>query len=142
MRAVDVSWNLQGHNLTEHPAFAMSLVGDPYLLSTLRLRSHRALYSRIAAHARIESLSRSEVEPYLEHQLRQVGIERPCFEPAAIELLASASEGIPRTINLVARAAWIQAAKDKSLQISTTHLQSALDLVPGVMEIRQNSSHP
>jgi len=43
---------------------------------------------------------------------------------------------------LVARAAWIQAAKDKSLQISATHLQSALDLVPGVMEIRQNSSNP
>jgi type II secretory pathway predicted ATPase ExeA len=74
--------------------------------------------------------------------LRQVGIERPCFEPGAVELLASASEGIPRTINLVARAAWIQAAKEKSLQISATHLQSALDLVPGVMEIRQNSSHP
>ena len=46
------------------------------------------------------------------------------------------------TINLVARAAWIQAAKDKSLQISTTHLQSALELVPGVMDIRQNSSRP
>jgi Mu transposase, C-terminal len=50
-----------------------------YLLATLRLRSHRALYSRIAAHARIESLSRSEVEPYLEHQLRRVGIERPAL---------------------------------------------------------------
>src|SRR5208337_109851 len=99
-----------GLNLPEQPAFALILVGDPYLLATLRLRSHRALYSRIAAHARIEGLSPSEVEPYLEHQLRQVGIERPCFEPAAVELLASASEGIPRTINLVARAAWIQAA--------------------------------
>ena len=142
MSALEDIRMLLGLNLPEQPAFALILVGDPYLLSTLRLRSHRALYSRIAAHARIESLSRSEVEPYLEHQLRQVGIERPCFEPAAIELLASASEGIPRTINLVARAAWIQAAKDKSLQISATHLQSALELVPGGMEIRQNSSHP
>jgi type II secretory pathway predicted ATPase ExeA len=42
------------------------------------------------------------------------------------------AQGIPRTINLMARAAWIQAAKDKSLQISATHLQSALELVPGV----------
>ena len=112
MSALEDIRMLLGLNLPEQPAFALILVGDPYLLSTLRLRSHRALYSRIAAHARIEGLSRSEVEPYLEHQLRQVGIERPCFEPAAVELLASASEGIPRTINLVARAAWIQAAKD------------------------------
>jgi general secretion pathway protein A len=132
---------LLGLNLPEQPAFALVLVGDPYLLSALRLRSHRALYSRIAAHARIESLSRSEVESYVEHQLRQVGIERPCFDAAAVELLASATEGIPRTINLVARAAWIEAAKEKSLQINAAHLQSALELVPGVMEMRQNSSH-
>jgi general secretion pathway protein A len=131
---------LLGLNLPEQPAFALILVGDPYLLSALRLRSHRALYSRIAAHARIESLSRSEVESYVEHQLRQVGIERPCFDAAAVELLASATEGIPRAINLVARAAWVEAAKDKSLQINAAHLQSALELIPGVMEMRQNSS--
>lgn len=129
---------LLGLNLPEQPAFALILVGDCYLLSALRLRSHRALYSRIAAHARIEPLSRVELEAYLEHQLRQAGIQRPCFEPAAVELLASASEGIPRTINLLARAAWIEAAKDKALQISAAHLQSALELVPGVMEIRQS----
>jgi type II secretory pathway predicted ATPase ExeA len=131
---------LLGLNLPEQPAFALILVGDQYLLSALRLRSHRALYSRIAAHVCIEGLKPSELEPYLEHQLRQVAIERPCFEAAALELLASASEGIPRTINLLARAAWIQAAKENALQISAAHLQSALELVPGVLEIRQNSS--
>jgi general secretion pathway protein A len=131
---------LLGLNLPEQPAFALILVGDQYLLSALRLRSHRALYSRIAAHVCIESLKPAELEPYLEHQLRQVGIERSCFETAALELLASASEGIPRTINLLARAAWIEAAKEKALQISAAHLQSALELVPGVLEIRQNSS--
>src|SRR6201994_382567 len=142
MSALEDIRMLLGLNLPEQPAFALILVGDPYLLSTLRLRSHRALYSRIAAHARIERLSRSEVETYLEHQWRQVGIERPCFEPAAIELLASATEGIPRTINLVAPAPRVRGAPNKHLQISATHLQSALELVPGVMEIRQNSSHP
>ena len=86
---------LLGLNLPEQPAFALILVGDQYLLSALRLRSHRALYSRIAAHVCIEGLKPSELEPYLEHQLRQVAIERPCFEAAALELLASASEGIP-----------------------------------------------
>ena len=93
MSALEDIRMLLGLNLPEQPAFALILVGDPYLLATLRQRSHRALYSRIAAHARIQSLSRSEVEPYLEHQLRQVGNERPCFESTAIELLASVSEG-------------------------------------------------
>src|SRR5258708_37433161 len=132
MSALEDIRMLLGLNLPEQPAFALILVGDPYLLSTLRLRSHRALYSRIAAHARIEGLSRAEVETYLEHQLRQVGIERPCFEPAAIELLASASEGIPRTINLVAPPPWIQAPQDKGLQIHPTHPPAPTDLVPGL----------
>src|SRR3974390_1136520 len=114
MSALEEVRMLLGLNLPEQPAFALILVGDSYLLSTLRLRSHRALYSRIAAHARIEGLSRSEVEPHLEPPLRQVGIERPCFEPAAIELLASASEGIPRTINLVAPPPPRQHATNKS----------------------------
>ena len=87
-------------------------------------------------------MSRAEVEPYLEHQLRQVGLERPCFEPAAGELLAGASEGIPRTINLVARAAWLQAAKDKSLQISAAHVQGALEVVPAGLDLRQKPPLP
>ena len=57
-------------------------------------------------------------------------------------VLASASEGIPRTINLVARAAWLQAAKAKSLQISAAHVQSALELVPAVLDLRQNPPQP
>src|SRR5260370_1755269 len=115
MSALEDIRMLLGLNLPEQPAFALILVCDPYLLSTLRLRSHRALYSRIAAHAQIEGLSRSEVEPYLEHQLRQVGIERPCFEPAAIELLAPATTGIPPTLNFVPPPSWIQPANDNTL---------------------------
>jgi hypothetical protein len=62
------------------------------------------------------------------------------FEIGADHLQVSASKDFA-LINLVARAAWIKAAKDKSLHISAAHLQSALELVPGVMEIRHNSPH-
>jgi general secretion pathway protein A len=127
---------LLGLNLAEQPAFALILVGDSYLLNTLRLRSCRALYSRIAVHATLPPLSRAEIEPYLNHQLQVAGIERDCFEPAAIELLAAASEGVPRTINLIARAAWIEAAKDPALRITPGHVQSALELVPAAIATR------
>lgn len=39
---------LLGLNLPEAPAFALVLIGDEYLLSSLKLRHHRALYSRLA----------------------------------------------------------------------------------------------
>jgi type II secretory pathway predicted ATPase ExeA len=139
MSTLEEARMLLGLNMPEQPAFALILVGDQYLLSTLRLRSHRALYSRIAAHARLEKFNRLEVEAYLAHELRKAGIERACFEPAAIELLASASEGVARTLNLLARAAWIEAAKDKALHISAAHVQIALELVPGALETHPSS---
>src|SRR5437899_5545246 len=41
---------LLGLNLVEPPAFGLVLIGDEYLLGTLRLRQHRSLYSRIGCH--------------------------------------------------------------------------------------------
>ena len=55
---------------------------------------------------------------------------RTCIEPAAMDLLATASEGLPRTINLLARAAWIEAGKAKAMSITPEHVQPALRLVP------------
>ena len=39
---------LLGLNLSQAPTFALVLIGDEYLLSSLKLRNHRALYSRLA----------------------------------------------------------------------------------------------
>jgi len=54
------------------------------------------------------------VEAYLVHGLRQVGIERPILAPAALDLLVSASAGLPRLLNLLARTAWLVAAQPAS----------------------------
>jgi general secretion pathway protein A len=121
---------LLGLNLPDQPAFGLILVGDAYLLDTLRLQSRRALFSRIAVSYQIEPLRREQVEPYLQHGLRLAGLDRPCFEPTAIEMVAAAAEGIPRTINLLARTAWIEASRLKQNTIATGHVQSALQLIP------------
>ena len=121
---------LLGLNLPPQPSFCLILIGDNYLLDSLRLQSRRALYTRIAASYQLQALQPTEVEPYLVHGLKQAGLERPCFEPAASEMIASASEGIPRTINLLARTAWIEASRQQQTMITTQHLQVALRLVP------------
>ena len=58
----------------------------------------------------------------------------PCFQQAAIEMIASASDGIPRTINILARTAWIEASRQQQDTINTTHLQRALRLVPAARD--------
>lgn len=121
---------LLGLNLTRQPSLALVLIGDPYLRDTLRLQHHRALYSRIAGHCHLPALEAAQVETYLQHGLQQVGLERSCLEPAAVELLARASDGVPRVLNLLARAAWLAAAQAGVNTIGPEHVQTALAQVP------------
>jgi general secretion pathway protein A len=125
---------LLGLNLPRQPVFALILLGDLYLQETLRLQHHKALYSRIAARHQLAALEPAQIEPYLMHALRQVGIERPCFHPAAIDLLASASQGVPRLLGLLARSAWIAAAQDQTTTIGPEQVQLALELVPAAAD--------
>lgn len=125
---------LLGLNLPPQPVFCLILIGDNYLLDTLRLQSRRALYTRIAVSYHLPPIAHGQVDAYLTHGLKLAGLERPCFEPAAIEMIASASDGIPRTINLLARSAWIEASRQQHTTITTTHLQGALRLVPAARD--------
>lgn len=121
---------LLGLNLLEHPAFALILIGDEYLLSTLKLRNHRALYSRLSCHITLQPWSVSQSVQYLERALVAVGLSSSRIEPPAMELLVNAAGGIPRSLALLARAAWIAAATQAVQTIGTPHAQSALDTVP------------
>jgi len=125
---------LLGLNLPRQPIFALILLGDLYLEETLRLQHHKALYSRISVRYQLAALESAQIEPYLIHGLRQVGLERPCFQPAALDLLAGASEGTPRLLSLLARSAWIAAAQAQAAMIGPEHVQLALELVPSATD--------
>ncbi len=121
---------LLGLNLPAQPAFCLILIGDNYLLDSLRLQSRRALYTRIAASFLLPALDPEQVEPFLVHALKLAGIERPAFEPAAVNMITAASEGVPRVINLLARASWIEASRLQHSSITPEHLHHALQLIP------------
>jgi MSHA biogenesis protein MshM len=125
---------LLGLNLSSPPVLALVLLGDLYLQDTLRLQHHRALYSRIAFHCQLPGLDRSQIESYLAHGLRQVGLERSVFSATALELLASASGGNPRLLNLLARAAWLASAASGANTIGPEQVQKALELVPAARD--------
>lgn len=121
---------LLGLNLPQQPTFCLIMIGDNYLLNSLRLQSRRALYTRIAVSCQLQPLQSAQVEAYLAHRLKQAGLDRPCFETAAIEMIAAASDGVARTINLIARTAWIEASREQQNKIAPKHVEAALRLVP------------
>ena len=122
---------LLGLNLAEPPAFGLVLIGDEYLLGTLRLRQHRSLYSRIGCQFSLSPWTPAQAAQYLQQSLAAVGISRPAIEPAALNLLSSASGGLARSLCLLARAAWIEAASAGTQLIEPVHVQAAIERVPG-----------
>ena len=123
---------LLGLNLPQAPAFALILIGDEYLLSTLKLRHHRALYSRLACQVSLAPWTPAQCQQYLSGALQSAGLSSQMIEPGAIELLSSASGGLSRSLNLLARAAWITAATQGAQKIAPAHVQSAMQSVPCV----------
>ena len=111
-------------------AFALILLGDDYLLGSLRLSVQRALLSRISATAKLGNLARQDIPAYLNWHVSRAGLERDIFAPAALDMLAEASEGNPRTLGLLAQAAWIESARNNSLTIEADHVHKALRQVP------------
>ena len=109
---------------------ALVLLGDEYLLGSLRLSVQRALFTRISAAHQLTPLPREDIAAYLNWHVSRAGLERDIFAPAARDLIAEAGEGNPRTLGLLARAAWIAAARDGASSIEAAHIHTALAQVP------------
>jgi general secretion pathway protein A len=76
------------------------LAGQPELSERLSRPGLAQLRQRIAIPARLEALPPGEVVRYIHHRLQVAGYEGPdLFTPAALDLIAQSSRGIPRLIN-------------------------------------------
>ena len=125
---------LLGIDLASRPAFSLILTGDDYLLGGLRLRSHRALYTRIACHYNLAPWTPDEITQLLQANQQAVGLSDNLIDTAAIDLITHASQGLPRTDLQVARAAWIAASQTKANVITATQIQSILPTIPAVSD--------
>jgi len=132
---------LLGLNLPSQPTFALILLGDEYLLGQLQLRNHRALCSRLSAHHLLSPWTLEEIQTYLTTALQAVGIHRSkVFEPAAVDLLVRATAGVPRSVCLLARAAWLEAARAEAREIGAPTMQLAMEQVPGLLGLTRHNS--
>ena len=117
----------------QRSAFALVMLGDEYLLGSLRLSVQRALFTRISAAMVMSPLGAQEVAPYLNWHVSRAGLDREIFAPAAVDMLAAASEGNPRTLKLLAQAAWLAAAREQTTGVEPSHVHIALRQVPSAI---------
>jgi MSHA biogenesis protein MshM len=103
------------------------LFGQPELNAKLDRPNMRQLKDRIVHHFNMQPLSRNILESYLMFRMRAAGYHGPnIFSPNAIKLIASASNGLMRRVNVLADKSLLAAFVDDTHNIEANHVQAAM----------------
>jgi type II secretory pathway predicted ATPase ExeA len=88
---------------SRHKLLQIVLFGQPELDEHLDTAGMRQLRERITHSFRLEPLVRSDIDNYVDFRMRAAGYRGPkVFNRAAVKLIASASQGLTRRVNILA----------------------------------------
>ena len=102
------------------------LIAQPELNTTLQLRVHADIKTRITYSAKINPLAAPAIQEYIESQLDRVGLPHSTFEQEAIHLIARSSEGILRAIKNLCIGSMIEAVRAGTKVITTKEVNQVL----------------
>jgi len=83
------------------------LIGQPQLKDLLRSPELFQFAQRVSSDFHLKPLNPNEVSDYINYRLKAAGATRPLFSSEACRSIAHASQGIPRTINILCDTALI-----------------------------------
>jgi type II secretory pathway predicted ATPase ExeA/septal ring-binding cell division protein DamX len=110
-----------------HKLLQLVLFGQPELDEHLALPNMRQLKERITHSFKLEPLVRSDIDSYVDFRMRAAGYRGPkLFGPPAMKLIARASEGLTRRINILSDKALLAAFVDGAHEITAKHARAAV----------------
>lgn len=120
------------------------LAGQPELERVLLRSDLRQLRQRIAVHARLEPLTSNETRDYIAHRLDMAGCPGcdVLFTEEAIDLVWSASKGLPRTINVLCDHALVAAFALGKDRVEAIAVRESIQDVLGVRRPSEDHSKP
>jgi general secretion pathway protein A len=92
---------LSNVNADKDQLLQIILVGQPQLKSLLCAPQLLQFAQRISADFHLKPLNCDDVTRYIDYRLSAVGARSPLFSREACEVVAQASSGIPRTVNIL-----------------------------------------
>ncbi|TAN50164.1 MAG: AAA family ATPase [Methylococcaceae bacterium] len=105
----------------------ITLFGQPELNEKLEQPNMRQLKDRIVHHFHIQPLSRDTLESYLMFRMRAAGYRGPdIFSPDAVKLIAGASGGLMRRVNILADKSLLAAFVENTHNIEARHVRAAM----------------
>ena len=110
-----------------HKLLQLVLFGQPELDATLLRTDMRQLRERITHNFGLEPLVNADIERYLDFRMRAAGYRGPSvFSPAALKLIADASQGLTRRINILADKALLAAFAAGTHEITSREAKAAI----------------
>lgn len=100
---------LSNINADKQQVLQLILVGQPQLRDLLRTPRLTQFAQRVSSDFHVRPLKQEDVENYINYRLQAVGSEYQLFTHDACQLIARASGGIPRTINILCDTAMVYA---------------------------------
>jgi general secretion pathway protein A len=114
-------------NADKHQFLQIILVGQPQLKEMLRTPQLLQLAQRVSSDFHILPLSADEVTKYIDHRLATVGAQFALFSDDACRIIADASGGIPRTINILCDTALVYGFAANQQQIDAEIIYQVLE---------------
>ena len=103
------------------------LFGQPELNEKLEQPNMRQLKDRIVHHFNMQPLSRDILNSYLDFRMRAAGYHGPnVFSPNAVKLIADASQGLMRRVNVLADKALLAAFVEGTHNVEVKHIKTAI----------------
>lgn len=101
MEALEGLRMLSNINADKDQIIQLILIGQPQLRDLLSAPELLQFAQRISADFHLRPLTYGEVTQYIDHRLSAVGARRQLFTREACAMIAQASSGIPRAINIL-----------------------------------------
>ncbi|MBC6906862.1 AAA family ATPase [Saccharophagus sp. K07] len=115
----------------KHKLLQVVILGQPELDVLLHREDLRQLKQRIVFAEKLQPLDYAGVVAYVQHRLKASGCaQNNLFSPLAVWLLAKASGGIPRLINILAHKALLCAYGRGDISIAGWHIAMAVRDTP------------
>jgi type II secretory pathway predicted ATPase ExeA len=110
-----------------HKLLQIVLFGQPELNDHLNTAAMRQLMERITHAFRLEPLVRGDIERYIDFRMRAAGYRgRSVFSADALRLIAQASEGLTRRINILADKSLLAAFAASTHVVRATEARRAI----------------
>jgi len=116
---------LSNVNVGKAQVLQLILVGQPQLMEMLRTPQLLQFAQRVSSDFHLKPLSLKEVSEYIHYRTTAVGARNRLFTEEACRLIAEASGGVPRTINILCDTALVYGFSE-SLPAVTAELVTAV----------------